>query len=319
MRGLIAVIAATLAAQPLEPGVDSITWLGRLETSAGGVDGTVSASLQLLDVEGGVVSEVLEPSLLVVDGDFVVDFLIQAPLDESVSALFVAAAINGARLEPTLPLALSWPAAVRAREAVEAQGADVAEQIGELRTGLSRARLASSVAVPFSVVTGFPAAFLDGDQGLVFAAGATIDFTNGVVGIKAGSLPTSAVGAPLAGTDIAGSTLTTDDLQDGGVTAADLSDLPLTKLAPRTLTSRHFGTAGQQLYEVTEPNCRSNFVGEVTDQPTCTFTGTQTCTTVLGNVPVTGHVPCAAAARQDCLVSSTSDCPNAIAGVLVFR
>jgi hypothetical protein len=296
--------------------IGGITWLGRLETAEGPVDGTVSASFQVVTGTGTVITEVIEPSLPVVEGDFVVDLLVL----EATDPLFVVATINGSRLEPNLPLALTWPSSHFAQQADDVDVALTAGQIGGITRPLTRSRLETDVDVPLAVVTGFPPAFADGDQGLAFTAGATIDLNGGVIGIKSGSLPGTALGGTPVVADLADGTIATVDLAAGGVTAGDLSSLPLTKVANGTLTSRHFGTAGLRLFEVTEPNCRSNFVSQVLEDETCNFTGTTTCTVRIGNVSTTGHVPCAAQNRpNDCFVGSTSPCPNSPAGVLVFR
>lgn len=297
--------------------VEGISWLGRLETADGPVDGTVSASFQVVTGSGTLVAEVIEPSLSVVDGDFVVDFLIV----EASEPLFVVATINGSSLEPNLPLALSWPSSHFAQRADAIDSAAAARQIGGITLPLTRERLASDVDVPLAVVTGFPPAFADGDQGLAFTPGTTIDLNAGTIGIKASSLPGTALGAsPVVG-DLADGTIATADLRNGGVTAADLAALPLTKVANATLTSRHFGTAGLTLFEVTEPGCSNDFVGRVVEDETCTFTGTTACTVVIGaGNTAQGHRPCAAANRPtDCFIGTSSPCPNTPAGVLVFR
>jgi len=296
--------------------VEGLSWLGHLENADGPVDGNVSASFQVVTGTGTLITEAIEPSLPVVDGDFVVDLLVF----EVTEPLFVAATINGSRLEPNLPLSLTWPSAAVAEEADEAATADDAQAIGDVTAALTRARLGTDVQVPLAVVTGFPAAFADGDQGLAFAPGTTIDLSNGTIGIRAASLPGTALGGTPVVADLADGTIATADLQNAGVTAADLSALPLTKIANGTLTSRHFGTAGLTLFEVTEPNCRNEFVGKITESSTCNFTGTQTCTFFIGNTPTTGHVPCAAQNRpNDCFAGNSSSCPNTRAGVLVLR
>lgn len=315
-RLLIGLALVTASAASAGSPIDGLSWWGRLENAEGPVDGPVSASFQVVTGSGAVVTEVIEPSLPVIAGDFVVDLLIESA-DEP---LFVAATINGARLEPNLPLSLQWPSAALADNADVADVAEDAARVGDVTTVLTRTRLAAGVQVPFAVLTGFPAAFADGDQGLAFSPGTTIDLSNGTIGIKAASLPGTALGATPVVADLADGTISTADLQDNGVTAADLSNLPLTKVANNTLTSRHFGTAGLELFEVTEPNCRSEFVGKITESSTCNFTGTQTCTLFIGNTPTTGHRPCAAENRpNDCFAGNSSFCPNTRAGVLVFR
>lgn len=294
------------------------TWLGHLETADGPVDGTVSANFVIVDGRGVQLDQVLDTSLLVVDGDFVVDFAVPlSPIDP----FFVVATINGSDLLPNLPIEVTWPSALSASSALNADVADEAERIGPHTALLSRDRLGSgSVAVPVATVTGFPAAFLDGDQGLAFTPGATIDFSAGTIGIKAASLPgTALAGAPVAA-DLADGSIGTSDLANAGVLAADLSGVPLAKVASKTLTARHLSSSPFQLFEVTEANCRSDFVGKVTESATCSFTGTTTCTTFVGNVQTTGHRPCAAENQPTaCFLGSTSSCPNTLAGALVLQ
>lgn len=317
MKRLVASLMLLLAAPPVFASAP-ITWLGHLETSEGAVNGVVAASLRVVDINGTTVSEVIEPSLVIVDGDFIVDFLVEPPIGGLPSPLFVDAVINGTPLEPTLPFASSWPAAMQAFAANDAATADEAEAVGDVQAALSIARLQSDVAVPFSVVTDFPTEFLDGDQGLSFEAGATIDFVDGVIGIKAASLPGSALGAPLATNTLAPAAITTADLQANSITAVDLSNLPLTKIAPATLTSRHFGTPGLVLYEVVETNCRTNFLNEVTNRATCNFTGPTACAAQVNGVAVQGHIKCSAADDPVCVAGVESACPNKLLGTLVF-
>lgn len=312
--GALTLLCATrvLAGSP----VTGLSWLGHLENADGPVDGTVSASFQVVTGTGTLITEVIEPSVPVVDGDFVVDFVIT----EVSEPLFVVATINGSRLEPNLPLVVTWPSAAFAGAVDVADVAEDAEAVGAVGDVLTRSDLAAGVQIPLAVLTGFPPAFVDGDQGLAFTPGATIDLVAGTIGIKAASLPGTALGGSPEVADLVDGTIATADLQNGGVTAADLSALPLTKVANGTLTSRHFGTAGLALFEVTEPNCRNDFVGKVVEFATCRFTGTATCPIVIAGNTGTGHVPCAAANRpNDCFLGSTSECPNTPAGVLVFR
>jgi len=291
-------------------------WVGHLENAAGPVDGPVAAIFTVTTSAGVVLDTQIENTLVVVDGDFVVDLLVP----ESPDPLFLRVTINSVVLDPPAPLPQGWPRAFSAANATAADVADEARAIGPLTTVMSTARLASgAILVPLIRLTGFPAAFADGDQGLAFAAGTTLDFSNGTIGIKPASLPGTAFGGVPQVADLADGTIATADVGNGSVLAADLSALPLTKLAANTLTGRHFGTTRVALFEVTEAGCPEP-VGQVLESPTCRFTGTQTCTGRLGNgVTFTGHVPCAATNRTtECFVGSSSDCPNTPAGVLVF-
>ena len=290
-------------------------WAGHLENAAGPVDGPVAATFTVTTSGGVVLDTQIENTLVVVDGDFVVDLLVP----ETSDPLFLRVTINSVVLDPPAPLPQGWPRAFSADNALASDVADEARAIGPLTTVMSTQRLGSgAIEVPLIRITGFPAAFADGDQGLAFAAGTTIDFSNGTIGIKAASLPGTAFGGVPQVADLADGTIATADLGNASVLAADLSALPLTKLAPNTLTGRHFGTTPVTLFEVTEPGCPEP-IGEVLESPTCRFQGAVTCTGRIGVNTFTGHVPCAATNRTtECFTGSSSDCPNTPAGVLVF-
>lgn len=314
MTALSVLLAANASAGGVGPG-HPYTWVGHLETAAGPVDGPVAAIFTVTTAAGVVLDEQTENALVVVDGDFVVDLLVPVTPDP----LFLRVTINGVALEPPARLPQGWPRAVSADTADVADVADEALAVGPLTTVMSTERLASgAIAVPLARVTAFPAAFADGDQGLAFVAGTTLDFSAGTIGIKAASLPGTAFGGVPQVANLADGTIAAADLGTASVLAADLSALPLTKLAANTLTGRHFGSTRTTLFEVTEPGCPEP-VGQVLESPTCRFQGAVTCTGRIGVNTFTGHVPCAATNRTtECFTGSSSDCPNTPAGVLVF-
>jgi hypothetical protein len=314
MIALSVLLAGSATAGGFGPGKPYL-WAGHLENAEGPVDGPVAAIFTVTTSAGVALDTQIENTLVVVDGDFVVDLLVPVTSDP----LFLRVTINSVVLEPPAPLPQGWPRAFSADNALASDVADEARAVGPLTTVMSTARLGSgAVEVPLTRITGFPAAFADGDQGLAFVAGTTIDFSNGTIGIKAASLPGTAFGGVPQVADLADGTIATTDLGNASVLAADLSALPLTKLAPKTLTGRHFGTARVTLFEVTEPGCPEP-VGAVLESPTCRFQGAVTCTGRIGANTFTGHVPCAATNRTtECFTGSSSDCPNTPAGVLVF-
>jgi hypothetical protein len=312
MKAMIA-LSALLAGSATAGGFGSgkpYVWAGHLENAAGPVDGPVAAVFTVTTSTGVVLDTQIENALVVVDGDFVVDLLVP----ETSDPLFLRVTINSVVLDPPAPLPQGWPRAFSADNALASDVADEARAIGPLTTVMSTQRLGSgAIEVPLIRITGFPAAFADGDQGLAFAAGTTIDFSNGTIGIKAASLPGTAFGGVPQVADLADGTITTSDLGDGDVNSSDFPALPITKIAPKTLTGRNIGDRTVTLFEVVEVGC--GFVGDVVTSTTCTFTGSA-CTPAGGG---TGHRPCAALNQPTaCFVGTSSQCPNPIAGVLVF-
>jgi hypothetical protein len=172
--------------------------------------------------------------------------------------------------------------------------------------------------IPLGAVGDFPAAFLDGDDGLVFSAGDTIAITDGVVSVRAATLTAAHVAGNLASADLAAGTLGTSDFSNGGVDSSDLANLPVSAIADGSLRARNFGaTAGPSLFLVNEPGCAEP-LNSVIEQSTCTFTNSGTCSTVIGTNVVQGKLACDAFVGARCLLTSKSQCPIPLLGRLVF-
>jgi hypothetical protein len=300
-------LAMALTAMPAFADVP-LLWTGHLEDATGPIDRTVSATFIVKDQTDAVLSTLNEPSLLVVEGDFVIE--LQVP---EAAGLRLAVVINGSSLEPDAPLPIQWPSAARADTAGFADVAENANAIGVVTEPLTIARLATpgAVSLPFTNLLAFPSDFLDGDDGLDFAAGATIDFSAGTIGIKAGSLPGTSLSGLLSATKLAPATLTTADFANGSVTAAKLQGIPRTKIANGALSGRHFSGTKVPVFEVTDADCGEG-LNTVTTAASCSFVATVACDLGLG---VQGRRDC----RGGCQVTANANnCPNTPAGVLVF-
>ena len=317
MKNTLLMLSAVLAAGSARADVD-VMWAGFLENTAGPVDGTITAIFTFTDAAGTVLGTQTESALEVTDGELVVDLLVPERDD-----LQLAVVINGDDLG-TSALSTAHPAAALGLTATTADRALSASAVGNVTQPVTAAALAATGGprIPFANVVGFPAAFLDGDQGLVFDAGSTITFSGGVVGVRAASLTNSLISGQVASADLAAGAIATADLANGGVTASDLSNLPVTAIIGRSLRARHFGaTAGPTLRLVTETGC-SEGINTVTESADCTFTNVGECVaSFIGGNPVLGKRPCAAVLATNpnaCFITSTSNCPNPLLGNLVF-
>jgi hypothetical protein len=310
-----ALCAALSAALPARAGLEleSVTWAGQLVDSAGPVDRLVPIIFVVRD-GGAVIDQVEDDSFDVVDGNLIVDLLVN-----NSDALELDVIVDGESLG-NQTLRTSWPFALYAERADVADTADTADRVGDVTTPLTLTDLVTggALAIPLANVTGFPAAFADGDQGLTFAPDeASFTFVDGVLALKNGSL-TSAQLASVSGGDLARDAVTSAKLVDGTIASADFGEsLPLSKIAAGTLLSRHFGTSATrtQLYVVAQTDC-TQAVGTVTTSPVCRFTGGASC--VAGNVggnPINGTRTC----TGECRIGQTSDCANTPFGAAVFK
>ncbi len=304
-------VCMALLALPLRADVP-VLWAGFLEDADGPVDRTVTAVFSIHDGDDALLATHTEIALVVVAGELVVDLVVPERDD-----LKVEVAINGTILGPRTPLPISLPATARALTADQTPRALTALSVGAITSPVTANALAQpgGPAIPFANIQGFPAEFLDGDDGLVFTGGDTISFVNGVVSIKSTSLTDAHLSGTLASADLADEGIETDDLANGGVNASDLSNLPVEKIAAGTLQANAFGGGTRPtLFAVTEPGC-SETLNTVSTVSTCTFTNTGTCVAfVINGTPVNGAVNC----LGQCVVGSTSPCPNTAIGVLVF-
>lgn len=288
----------------------TIQWAGHIEDANGPLDREADMTFTVFDADGDIVSEVREPSVDVVNGDFIVDIEV---VDEE--GLTLGVSIEGTTLLPRTPLPVSWPSAALATTAQAADRADSADSVGTVTDPLTIETLATpgAVAIPVANVAGFPAPFLDGDDGLDFTVGSTLTFNNGTIGIRAASLNDTHLSS-LSSDDIAASGLGTNDLADGSIGANRLSSLSLAKIANGALTSRHFSGAETSLFAVVESGCLEPLT-EITLASTCTFTNTGSCVAnVVNGMPVPGKFNCLGV----CVGGSTSQCANELVGATVL-
>jgi hypothetical protein len=314
MRALL-LLTALVVALPLQAGnapLESVTWAGQLVDSAGPVNRLVPIIFVVRD-GATVVDQVEDDAFNVVGGNLIVDLLVTDS-----DGLELDVIVDGESLG-TQTLRTSWPFAVYAERADVADVAERADAVGDVTDPLTLADLATpgTLAIPLASVTGFPAAFLDGDQGLAFTPdAATFTFVDGVLSLKNGSLTASQI-ASVSAADLATGAVTSAKIADGSITSGDFNEtLPLSKIAADTMVAANFGAASTQtvLFKVTEPGCSAPFAS-VTTSATCRYTNTGACSFQQGNLTLNGNFTC----TGECSVLATSDCPNTRLGVLVFK
>jgi hypothetical protein len=256
------VVIATLAAAQAQAA--PVLWAGHLEEDGVAVDRNVSLSF-IVEDRDTVVAQVDEPSLVVVDGDFVVEFDIA---DDAVGPFTEHIIINGSDFGEEA-LGLDWPAAAVAGFADVVDHADEADAIGGT-VPFDLAELASgTVPVARGNITGFPADFLDGDQGIDFTAGAAFTFSGGSIAIADGGVQTANISGALSVADLAPGAIGTADIADDSLTGADLPSVPASAIAPATFTAGHFSASQNRttLFKITNSLCAD--VGTITAKSTC--------------------------------------------------
>jgi hypothetical protein len=310
---LAAALGVALPAQAGSAPLESVTWAGQLVDSAGPVDRLVPIIFVVRD-GGTVIDQVEDSSFDVTDGNLIVDLLVNGS-----DALELDVTVDGENLG-SQTLRTSWPFTLYAERADVADVAESADSVGSVTDPVTLTDLATAgaLAIPLSNITGFPAAFADGDQGLAFTPdAATFTFVDGVLSLKNGSLTAGQIGS-ITAADLATGAVTSAKIANGTITSGDFSEtLPLSKVAASTLVSRHFGASNTrtQLFTVTQSSC-TQAVGTLTTSSTCTFTGGAVC--IFGNIngnPVNGRRTC----TGECGAASTSPCANTPAGAAVFK
>lgn len=289
--------------------LEHITWAGELRDGAAPVNRLVSAIFVVKDGTA-TVSQLEEASFDVTEGNIVVDL----EVNDS-DSLTLEVLINGELLGP-MPLRTVWSAVAIADSATFSDLADEANAVGDITQPLTKTALATAgqAPVPVGNIFEFPEQFLDGDQGVDFNPdAANFTFVNGVLSLKDGSI-TSAQLTSISAADVAPGAVTAAKVADGSLTTSDFTGtLPLDRLAPATLTARHFGAAATrtQMYKVSAANCDLR-QGTITPDPTCQFTSTTSCTTSQG---FPGKRDCVG----NCFVPTVSPCANTPYGALVFK
>lgn len=311
MRMLMLVLVTASSANAAQV---PVLWAGHLEEAGVAVNRNVTAAFTVKSGDE-IVSETIEASLPVVAGDFVVELLMDEDRAQSLNIV-----VNGADLGEE-PLLANWPRAAFADSADRADRAELAGVVGTIDDPTARMALASGgIPVAIANVFDFPAAFLDGDQGLVLTPSSSFTFSNGQLALAAGGVTAQHLSGPFGASDLALNAVTTSDLANNNVNGAKapLGSVPLSAVAAATLTSDNMSVAANRtlLFEVTRADCQQP-LGSLTTDPDCTFISAQTCTTPFGTP---GRINC----DGDCGIGSgvnqaTFNCDNTIAGRLVFK
>jgi hypothetical protein len=291
-----------------------VPWAGHLETAAGPVDGEVSATFRVTDAATDAELLVLaDPTFLVVDGDFVLD----VPVPVEGTAL-LHAIVNGETFAP-LRVEAQAPVVVMADAAATADVADDTAALDGLVDPVTLAALAPGAVpgakVAFANVTGVPADFEDGDDGLVLAPDASFSFVDGALTLLPRSVTGANVGA-LTSADLKDDSVGATQLATNTLTSADLTGtLPLTKVASDTFGLDAFATAttAVEAFEVHVDGCDAPR-GTLQVDATCAFTGVQDCTTSIGGNPINGYTDCTGVCRA--IPGTVCTLPSA--GFLVF-
>lgn len=293
-----------------------VLWAGHLEDASGPVDATVSASFTIHDsASGQTVGQLDEPTLLVVGGDFILEL----PVQGSPPALQLEAVINGVSFDP-MPVEISWPVAAYAESVDEALQADNADRIGAIGDPVSLAALTDTsptgARVAFANVTGVPADFLDGDDGLDLSPDSSFSFTGGQLTLLPGGVPADKVTSVQAA-DLATDAVRSHHVTDGAIEAADISGgIPLRALQVDALGVDHFSAAANrtEVFEVDVANCDLP-IGHLSLFNTCTFTNQGSCPITIGSIQGTGKRNCLGI----CVLGNTSNCEIPSAGFVVFK
>lgn len=233
---LLALTAVSLAllALPARAVPTTIAYAGFLTNNGAPVDGTVDLVIELFDDRTGgaaLFSESFQ-SVIVPDGDLVVELGTVTPLDDSIldsAELWLQATVDGEAMLPRARLA-SVPYALQAGEAASLEGltaSDIQSQIDALAAQITAAQTqlsslqasltglasAGGASVAFANVTG-----LTFQSPLVFTGGNATVSTNG---ITATHIATDGVGAA----ELAADSVGTAEIQDAAVTSAHLSGI----------------------------------------------------------------------------------------------
>lgn len=301
---LIGAVGATLGASDARA---AVLWAGHLEEAGVPVDGTVSLAFTYSDPSGAS-GTCDEPSLIVLDGNFVVECEI---LDADIDAGLVASIVINGNDFGTAPLVTEWPAAISANLADDALTADSADRLAE-RSG-DPLRLADVAAGAFGFnfddAEGFDG-FDDGDQGIDVTGSPRVSISNNVIGVADRSLLSSHLSStPLNSALFAANSVANADLASEQLDASDLNNVPLASIVDGTFHASDISpsTADRTtLFRITNQLCAN--VGALATSPTCNtvddcISGVRDCVTRA----------CSTSA------SAVTTCSNVLVGDLVFK
>ncbi len=294
---VLAIVSVAPALAPRDP--QTMVWAGHLDEDGVPVNRTVTISAAFTDDDGADVGAFDDAALVVVDGNFVFDFV----LDPGVAPFHANIVINGEDFGDQT-FVDTWP---------NAGTADVANQASRARSAdspvpFTRADFtAGLLPVRFDAVTDLPAAFADGDQGIDLTASARLSFAGNTISLADGSIDATRISGNLVATDFATNAVANVDLLTNGLNNSDFpSTVPLTALAAGTLKARHFSAAQNSttLFRITNTTCAN--VNSLSALDTCSAVDN-----------------CAGSQRRDCNGSCATivnaECSNTAVGNLVFK
>lgn len=249
----------------------TLLYTGTLDGPAGPVDQPVSAVFTLFDdaTTGNAVFTQSEASLEVVDGALVVELGRAGDLDEDQlgdRTLFLEVVVNGSTLSPRARLD-AHPAAHFAHGAEAAPLAHEATQVGTLTNAeavpFDDLATAGAAPVAYGNLTGFPAAFADGDQGVDFTVSSQFNFSSGTLALATGAIGSAeiqdgAVGSSeIANGAVSGAAIATSAVGSSKLAAGAVQG---NNIVNGTLTTRVLGATGatnqRRAYRVDNSNCR---------------------------------------------------------------
>lgn len=305
MKPILIVTLALIAASSSQAA--PLLWAGHLDEGGVAVDRTVSLTFTVTR-DGVVVDSFVDPSFLVIDGNFVVELELPTPAAGEATGVWTAdIIINGADFGEE-PLVVEWPRAVVADVAEVAAVAASADAI-DGAVPLALASLGSGgVPVAIENVVGFPAAFADGDQGIDVTSTARVSFANDSATLVNGSITTAQLSGTLAAGDFQNGSIATVDLAADAIDSpTDITgNLSLSSIAPDAIKAVHLSASQNRttLFNVSNSLCSG--AGTLTTLSTC-----QTVDT------------CAGASVRDCngtcAVVAVTACANTAVGDLVFK
>lgn len=312
------LLAPAAAAAPA-----TILYAGTLEGPSGPVDETISAVFTLFDEEtaGSAVFSQTEASFEVVGGALVVEIGRAGDLEEDDlgdRTLFLEVSVNGNTLAPRARIE-PHPVAYFAHGADHAPLAHAASLVGTLTAaeavGFEELATTGGASVAYGHLTGFPAGFVDGDQGIDFTPSTQFNFSAGTLALAAASITSAELQDGAVGTsEIAAGAVTSTALATGAVNSAKLAVGAVwdSNIANGAITSRVIGQSGasqqRRAYRIDTAACVEE-VGTLTFDDACT----------------PGPGSCSAGYTLNCVGSCVSimggnfpTCPNTAVGWVVY-
>jgi hypothetical protein len=278
----------------------------------------VTAVFTLFDSEaaGSAVFTQTEASLPVVGGSLVVELGRTGNLDDSLVdvPVYLEVAVGGAVLSPRATIE-AHPLALHAKLADIARLAADVDRLGSLLpenvVGKASLAAAGQAAVHFGNLQGFPAAFADGDQGLVFTPSSQFTLSGSTLGIAAGQVTSGVIKDGAVGSaEIADGAVTSTKIANSAVHASNVvaNAVATGDIKNASLTSRVLGDTNATnritIYEVTNATCAEG-VGSLVTASSCAPVDTCAGSFVRD-------------CRNSCVTGSAGSCTNRQVGFLPF-